>query len=85
MEQQNGQFGRTGRIDLTVRPNPNASLVLSAVPLIDKKAFLAKFRASLKTGLNSMRFSVPGMESGGPARGPQEGPNSQKVAFARGL
>ena len=39
------EFGISGVIDLGHRPTTNVRIALSAVPLMAKKAFLAKYRS----------------------------------------
>ena len=83
MDQQKGQFGHMGLVDLTVRPDANARIGLLARTVSGKKGFLAKLRSLVKPSLNSMTFSVPGMDLVVPARGPIGGSQGQKVTFER--
>ena len=66
MEQLFEEFGHMGSIDLTVRPRTNVRMALSAGTLSGKKVYLAKLRVLVNTGLFSIEFSVPDMESSGP-------------------
>ena len=50
MEQLFGQFGQSGPFDLSLRPETNASLALSAVHTNGKKALFVKYRVPRKTG-----------------------------------
>ena len=66
MDELFGEFGHTGPFDLTRRPVPNASLPVSAVPIIGKKALFVKLRVPVETGLLSMSFCGPWHGFSGP-------------------
>lgn len=71
MDQLIALFGHMGPFDLTVGPDLNARMALSAVTLSGKKAFFVKLRSLVKQGLFSMDLVSPGMDSSGPSTGSQ--------------
>ena len=79
MDQLIGLFGHYGPFDLSLRPDTNAKMALSAVPITGKKGLLAKYGSLVNPGLFSMTFSVPSMESSGPStRVPRSVPEPER-------
>lgn len=85
MDQLIGQFGHIGPIDLTVRPDSNARVALSAVTLNGKKGLFGKLGSLVKTGSIRAWKSGPGHGKEVPDTRVPKGPNSQKVDIKRVL